>query len=88
MIEWGGLRKILGNTLSVHRTSSPLSLLAMVAFGLGIALVPETLLDVVIAGVVYRELVDAQPQADLLLVSRKAEGGGAARLNILVQRPA
>lgn len=81
-----GLRKILGSQPTVQRTGSTLSLLAMVASGLGIALVPETLSGVVIPGVVYRALEDAQPQADLLLVSRKAEAGGAVRAFLSMAR--
>jgi DNA-binding transcriptional LysR family regulator len=84
MIE--GLREILGREPDVHRTTSTLSLLAMVASGLGVALAPETLLNATIPGVVYRELADAKPQADLLLVSRNDEAGGAVRAFLAVAR--
>lgn len=74
-----GLRQALGREPKVHRTGSTLSLLALVAAGLGVALVPEPLLQVNIPGVAYRRLDGVEQQADLLLVSRNGEVNGAVR---------
>ncbi|QEY72036.1 LysR substrate-binding domain-containing protein [Pseudomonas denitrificans (nom. rej.)] len=84
----GGLRRALGREPKVHRTSSTLSVLALVAAGMGVALVPEPLMQVRIPGVVYRHLDDLQQPADLLLVSRNGEGGGAVRAFLGIARQA
>ncbi|WP_132589361.1 LysR substrate-binding domain-containing protein [Pseudomonas aeruginosa] len=84
----GGLRRALGREPKVHRTSSTLSVLALVAAGMGVALVPEPLMQVRIPGVVYRHLDDLQQPADLLLVSRNGEGGGAVRAFLGIARHA
>ncbi|MHC6225565.1 LysR substrate-binding domain-containing protein [Pseudomonas sp. X10] len=73
------LRQALGREPKVHRTGSTLSVLALVACGMGVALVPEPLVQLSIPGVVYRRLDEAEPQADLLLVSRHKESSGAVR---------
>ena len=82
----GGLRRALGREPKVHRTSSTLSVLALVAAGMGVALVPEPLLQVHIPGVAYRRLGGMEPQADLLLVSRNEETGGAVRAFLGIAR--
>lgn len=82
----GGLRRALGREPKVHRTSSTLSVLALVAAGMGVALVPEPLLQVHIPGVAYRRLDGMEPQADLLLVSRNEETGGAVRAFLGIAR--
>ena len=50
------------------------------------ALVPEPLLQVHIPGVAYRRLGGMEPQADLLLVSRNEETGGAVRAFLGIAR--
>lgn len=73
------LRGALGREPKVHRTASTLSLLALVASGLGVALVPEPLMKMPIPGLVYRVLEEMEPRADLLMISRISETGGAVR---------
>ncbi|MNE76608.1 DNA-binding transcriptional activator XapR [compost metagenome] len=83
-----GLRRALGREPKVHRTSSTLSVLALVAAGLGVALVPEPLMQMRIPGVAYCRLDDMEQQADLLLVSRNGESGGAVRAFLGIARGA
>ncbi|HGM5493064.1 TPA: LysR substrate-binding domain-containing protein [Serratia fonticola] len=61
-----------------HRAGSTLSVLALAAAGLGIAMVPEPLELVPIPGLVYRELDEPELAANLMLVSRVGETNGAA----------
>ncbi|MFC0267523.1 LysR substrate-binding domain-containing protein [Kushneria aurantia] len=74
-----GVRRALGHEPRVHRMHSTLSVLALVASGMGMALVPEPLAQVRLPGLAYRLLEDLPQQAELLLISRKVESGGAAR---------
>ncbi|MDR0212319.1 MAG: LysR family transcriptional regulator [Pseudomonas putida] len=83
-----GLRRVLGREPKVHRTSSTLSVLALVASGMGVALVPEPLMQLSIPGVVYRRLDEMEQHADLLLVSRNEETGGAVQAFLKVARDA
>jgi DNA-binding transcriptional LysR family regulator len=69
----------LGADLQVaHRSGSTLSVLAIAATGLGVALVPAPLRQVTIPGLVYRRLDDADLNANLMLVSRAQEPNAAA----------
>jgi len=69
----------LGADLQVaHRSGSTLSVLAIAATGLGVALVPVPLRQVTIPGLVYRRLDDADLNANLMLVSRAQEPNAAA----------
>lgn len=63
------------------------SLLALVATGLGIALVPASLQQMHIDGVIYRPLGQPQPKAVLNLVSRRADPSAVVRhfLNLVRQ---
>ncbi|MNP47774.1 DNA-binding transcriptional activator XapR [compost metagenome] len=80
------LRKALGREPKVERTSSTLSVLALVASGMGVALVPAPLKQVMIPGVIYRTFDDVEPQADLLLISRVRETAGAVHAFLKVAR--
>ncbi|QLK62154.1 LysR family transcriptional regulator [Enterobacteriaceae bacterium Kacie_13] len=73
------LIEMLGHPPNIaHRTSSTLSVLALAAAGLGIALVPEPLEQMRIPGLVYRVLDEPDLAANLMLVSRAGETNGAA----------
>jgi len=74
-----GLRKALGREPKVQRTTSTLSVLALVASGMGVAMVPAPLMQVSIPGLTYRTFDDVEPHTDLLLISRVNETGGAVR---------
>lgn len=74
-----GLRKALGREPKVQRTTSTLSVLALVASGMGVAMVPAPLMQVSIPGLTYRTFDDVEPHTDLLLISRISETGGAVR---------
>ncbi|WCM53519.1 LysR substrate-binding domain-containing protein [Pseudomonas sp. WJP1] len=74
-----GLRKALGREPKVQRTTSTLSVLALVAAGMGVAMVPAPLMQVTIPGLIYRTFDDVEPHTDLLLISRANETGGAVR---------
>ena len=80
------LRIALGSEPKVQRTVSTLSVLALVASGLGVALVPTPLMQVSIPGLIYRTLDDVQPQADLLLITRADETSGAVRAFLTIAR--
>lgn len=60
-----------------YRSGSTLSILAMAATGLGLALIPAPLQQVHIPGLVYRPLNEPELTANLLLISRKQEPGAA-----------
>jgi DNA-binding transcriptional LysR family regulator len=66
------------------------STLNLVAAGLGISLVPESLQRMRMDGVVFRRLAGAaQPNAPLYLASRRGENSAAVRKFLaLVKRPA
>lgn len=68
-----------GENHLVSRASGTLSVLAMAGAGLGVALVPEPVVQVGIPGIVYRPLDAPELCANLIRVSRKEEINGAAR---------
>lgn len=72
------LTRILGERLTVaHRSSSTLSVLAIAAAGMGIALVPAPLQQVNIPGLTYRHLDAAELSANLVLIYRADEPAAA-----------
>jgi DNA-binding transcriptional LysR family regulator len=56
-----------------------ISTLNLVAAGLGISLVPESLQRMRMNGVVFRRVAGAQPKAPLYLASRRGDSSGAVR---------
>ncbi|WP_140918322.1 LysR substrate-binding domain-containing protein [Limnobaculum xujianqingii] len=62
-----------------HRSTSTLSVLALAAAGLGVALVPEPLSQVAIPGLIYRTLNEPELSASLMLLSRADETNGAVQ---------
>ncbi|CAN7414708.1 LysR substrate-binding domain-containing protein [Caballeronia sp. LjRoot29] len=68
---------VIKATNVVHRVSSTLSVLALAAAGLGVALVPAPLDRVTIPNLVYRPIAETDMSADLLLFSRANETSGA-----------
>jgi DNA-binding transcriptional LysR family regulator len=70
-------QQVIKATNVVHRVSSTLSVLALAAAGLGVALVPAPLDQVTIPNLIYRPIVETDMSADLLLFSRANETSGA-----------
>jgi DNA-binding transcriptional LysR family regulator len=71
------LRAHLGIVVEpAFRVSSTLSVLALAAAGLGVALVPRSVQEVVLPGLIYRPVSEAG-SAGLLLLSRADESSGA-----------
>jgi len=82
------LTRKLGEQCHVaYRSGSTLSILAMAATGLGLALIPAPLRQVHIPGLVYRPLNEPDLTANLLLISRRQEPGAAvnAYLNLVAR---
>lgn len=70
------LGQMLGNQLCIaHRSGSTLSVLAIAAAGLGLALIPAPLQQVTIPGLVYRQLSTPQVMANLVIIGRTVEPG-------------
>ncbi|MEX3020888.1 LysR substrate-binding domain-containing protein [Kluyvera sp. STS39-E] len=68
------LQEKLGDNLRVaHRSGSTLSVLAIAATGLGLALIPSPLQQVTIPGLTYRRLDEPTLTANLLLIRRAVE---------------
>ncbi len=86
-------RSVLGHDPIVgHRAATSLGVLALVAAGLGVALVPETTTTLAWPHVCYKPLCDVPLSARLLIVSRTCETNGAvnafltlARRNLLAE---
>jgi DNA-binding transcriptional LysR family regulator len=62
---------------AVHRVSSTLTVLALVAAGFGVAIVPAPVSRVEIQNVTYRPIIETEILADLMLLSRANETSGA-----------
>lgn len=72
LYQW--LEQKLGDKLHVaHRGASTLSVLAIAATGLGLALIPSPLQQVTIPGLAYRRLDEPALHANLMLVRRVVE---------------
>lgn len=72
LYQW--LEQTLGDKLHVaHRGASTLSVLAIAATGLGLALIPSPLQQVTLPGLVYRRLDEPALHANLMLVRRAVE---------------
>ncbi|KAB8308960.1 LysR family transcriptional regulator [Rouxiella chamberiensis] len=72
------LAQRLGENFNVaHSSNSTLSVLAIAAAGLGLALIPAPLQQVNIPGLVYRSLNAPELTANLVMVSRVQEPGNA-----------
>lgn len=68
------LEQTLGDKLRVaHRGGSTLSVLAIAATGLGLALIPSPLQQVTIPGLVYRPVDEPSFSANLMMVHRASE---------------
>jgi DNA-binding transcriptional LysR family regulator len=81
------LRTYLGTSfLPAHRVSSTLSVLALAAAGLGVALVPAPLNKVAIPNLTYRPVAETDIVADLVLLSRANETEGAVRAFLALAR--
>ncbi|KGT95051.1 LysR family transcriptional regulator [Erwinia typographi] len=70
-----------------HRSASTLSVLALAAAGLGLALVPAPVQQVAIPGLVYRSLNAPELMANLLLISREEETSGAVTAYLALVNP-
>ena len=62
-----------------YRSGSTLSILAMAATGLGLALIPAPLQQVHIPGLVYRPLNEPNLTANLVLISREQESSASVK---------
>ncbi len=69
-----------------HRVSSTLSVLALAAAGLGVALVPSPIEKVTIPNLTYRPIAERKMSADLLLFSRADETDGAVKAFLALAR--
>lgn len=77
------LQERLGDQLQIaQRSSSTLSVLAIAAAGLGVALIPAPLQQVHIPGLTYRPLDDIGLSANLMLMSRVQESSAAVKMLI------
>lgn len=74
------LQERMGDRLNIaQRSSSTLSVLAIAAAGLGVALIPAPLEQVHIPGLTYRPLDDIELSANLVLISRGQEPSAAVK---------
>ena len=62
-----------------HRAANTLTVLALAASGLGVAIVPEPLQQVAVPGLAFVPLDEPSLRADLLLTSRRSETNGAVK---------
>lgn len=82
------LNQKLGDTLRIaHRSGSTLSVLAIAATGLGLALIPSPLQQVTIPGLVYRRLDEPELTANLVLVRRAEEPNRAVEAYLALACP-
>lgn len=67
-----------------YRSGSTLSILAMAATGLGLALIPAPLQQVHIPGLVYRRLNEPELTANLVIISREQEPSEAVKAYLML----
>ena len=78
------LKERMGDRLNIaQHSSSTLSVLAIAAAGLGVALIPAPLEQVHIPGLTYRPLDDIELSANLMLISREQEPSEAVKAFIV-----
>lgn len=81
--------KKLGDKFRVaHRSGSTLSVLAIAAAGLGLALIPAPVQQVNIPGLLYRRLDAPEMMANLVIISRVSEPGHAVTAYLEMALPA
>jgi DNA-binding transcriptional LysR family regulator len=81
------LRQLLGCEPKItHHVSNTLTMLALAAAGLGLALVPASLVDVHIQNIQYRPLDGFELAAELNLLSRVDETAGAVKAYVEIAR--
>ncbi|NKC04917.1 LysR substrate-binding domain-containing protein [Brucella haematophila] len=74
------LRRILGQEPNVaHSVGNTLTFLTMASAGLGLGLIPASLMQVALPGIAYRPLAEVNETADLVLLYRARETAGAVR---------
>ena len=83
------LRRVLGTEPQIaYRANTTLSVLALVAAGFGIALVPEPLTQLAIPGVVYKKFNEKALSANLMLLSRTEETNATVKAFLALVREA
>jgi DNA-binding transcriptional LysR family regulator len=81
------LRQVLDSPPKVsYQAASTLSVLALVASGLGVALVPAPIAQITLPGVVYKPLDVPGLSMDLVRISRVDESSGAVRAFLTLAR--
>jgi DNA-binding transcriptional LysR family regulator len=81
------IRHVLGSEPRIaHRVTNTISVIAMVAAGLGIALVPGSLVGVRLPHMLYRPLADFDAPAGLVLLGRVGETAGAVKAYAAIAR--
>ena len=74
------LRRALGREpRGIHRATNALTILALAAAGLGLALVPATFGSVAIPNLIYKEINGLEAHSDLFFFSRSFETANAVR---------
>ncbi len=74
------LRRILGQEPNVaHSVGNTLTFLTMASAGLGLGLIPASLMQVALPGIAYRPLAQVNETADLVLLYRARETAGAVK---------
>jgi DNA-binding transcriptional LysR family regulator len=75
-----------GEPERIYRVPNTLTVLAMAAAGLGLAIVPTPIEQVAIPNITYRRLTGSNMRADLFLISRTQETNGAVRAFLELSR--